>query len=159
MRGIGLRKKRLWSAPDPHQRLCSRTLQEAPHESEATQEQKGRCKNLACLDSLCTGHLCCHRARKSSFMPFILPQMTCSLFDHGGGRLCQGGQEFCFGLFLPNDFSKRDETDIFRSQLRVAILPKCILYPCKETPFVFNILTWTALAVTRYFTNSPFCAV
>lgn len=38
---------------------------------------------------------------------------------------------------------------LYLSQLRVVVLPKCVLYHCKETPSVINYLAWLALEFTR----------
>lgn len=44
---------------------------------------------------------------------------------------------------------------LYFSELRVAIVSKCILHPYKETPFVINYLVWLAVEFSRQCTTSP----
>lgn len=41
------------------------------------------------------------------------------------------------------------ESALYLSELRVAILPQCILHHCKEASFVINYLVWLDLEFTR----------
>lgn len=38
---------------------------------------------------------------------------------------------------------------LYFSELRVAIVSKCILHPYEETPYVINYLVWLAMEFSR----------
>lgn len=88
-------------------------------------------------------------------MPFVRREMTFSLFDRQRlvGCSSAGVVLFFFKIIIFRKIWYGDQKDVssgmllegsapYLSELRSAFVSKCILHPCKETPFVINCPVW-----------------